>query len=108
MIALCEANQAWLENITHQMTTMTYAEWNKKLAGPISLLKMSSTRAAHEIADEAVQIFGGRGITATGMGKLVENFHRTYKVDAVPGGSEEVLADLAVRQALKVMPKAML
>lgn len=108
MIAHCEANQAWLENVTYQMTTMTYEQWNKQLAGPISLLKMFATRSAHEIADESVQIFGGRGITATGMGRLVENFHRTYKVDAVPGGSEEVLADLGVRQAMKSMPKAML
>lgn len=29
-------------------------------------------------------------------------FHRTYKFDAVLGGSEEVLADLGVRQALRL------
>lgn len=108
MITHCETNQAWLEQITYQMCTKPYAEWNKQLAGSIGLLKMSATRAAHEIADESVQIFGGRGITATGMGKIVENFNRTYKVDAIPGGSEEVLADLGVRQAMKAMPKAML
>ena len=65
MIALVEANQAWLETITHQMCNMTYAEQAKHLGGPVGLLKMSITRAAHEVADEAVQIFGGRGLTQT-------------------------------------------
>lgn len=33
---------------------------------------MFVTRSAHEIADEAVQIFGGRALTQTGMGKTIE------------------------------------
>ena len=66
MIALIEANQAWLETITHQMCNMPYSEQAKHLGGPIALLKMSCTRAAHEIADESVQIWGGRGLTKTG------------------------------------------
>jgi len=44
-------------------------------------------------------------LTKTGMGKFVEMFHRTYKFDAVLGGSEEVLADLGIRQALRMMPE---
>jgi alkylation response protein AidB-like acyl-CoA dehydrogenase len=59
---------------------------------------MQSTRCAGEIADEAVQIFGGRGITRTGMGKFIEQFQRTQKFDAILGGAEEVLGDLGVRQ----------
>lgn len=108
MISHCEANQAWLEQITYQMCNMTYAQQSKALGGPIGLLKSFATRSAHEIADEAVNIFGGRGITQTGMGSAVEQFHRTYKFDAILGGTEEILADLGVRQALKEMPKAML
>lgn len=108
MIALVEANQSWLESITYQMCHMPYSEQVKHLAGPIGLLKMSCTRAAHEIADESIQIWGGRGLTQTGMGRTIELFHRTYKFDAILGGSEEVVADLGVRQALKNFPKAML
>lgn len=78
------------------------------LAGPIALLKNFATRCAHEIADEAVQIWGGRGITKSGMGRVIESFQRTYKFDAILGGSEEILADLAVRQAFKKFPNAML
>lgn len=43
---------------------------SKHLAGQISLLKMFCTRCAGEIADDAVQIFGGRALTRTGMGKV--------------------------------------
>ncbi|KAJ3571970.1 hypothetical protein NPX13_g5203 [Xylaria arbuscula] len=105
MIALVESNQAWLESITYQMCNMPYKEQSKHLGGPIGLLKMSITRAAHEIADESVQIFGGRGLTQSGMGKVIEMFHRTYKFDAILGGAEEVLGDLGVRQAMAKMPK---
>ncbi|KAL3422499.1 acyl-dehydrogenase family protein [Phlyctema vagabunda] len=108
MISHCEANQAWLENITYQMTLMPYAKQATHLAGPIGLLKMFATRSAHEIADEAVQIFGGRGLTQTGMGRVIEMFNRGYKFDAILGGAEEVLGDLGVRQAIKGMPKSML
>ena len=31
------------------------------------------TRTGRETAEDATQIFGGRGLTVTGMGKLVEN-----------------------------------
>lgn len=108
MIALTEANQAWLEQITYQMNHLSYKEQAKSLSGPIGLMKVLATRSAHEIADDAVNIFGGRGVTQGGMGKVVEMFHRTYKFDAILGGAEEVMADLGVRQAMKFMPNAKL
>ncbi|ORY33723.1 acyl-CoA dehydrogenase/oxidase [Naematelia encephala] len=105
MIAKVEAIQAWLENVTFQMCNMNYKEQSRNLAGQIAFLKMQSTRFAGEIADDAVQIFGGRGLTKTGMGKHVEQFQRTQKFDAILGGAEEVLGDLGVRQAMRKMPK---
>jgi hypothetical protein len=51
---------------------------------------------------------GGRGITKGGMGGTIEMFARTYKFDAILGGSEEILADLGIRQAVRNFPKAML
>ncbi|KAF2663874.1 acyl-CoA dehydrogenase [Microthyrium microscopicum] len=108
MINLTETSQAQLELITYQMCNMSYSEQSKFLAGPIGLLKSHVTKCAHHVADDAVNIFGGRGLTQTGMGKIVEQFARTYKFDTILGGTEEILADLGVRQALKQMPKAML
>lgn len=108
MISLTESNQAWLESIAYQMCNMTYAEQSKHLGGPIGLLKSHVTRCAGEIAEQATNIFGGRGITQSGMGRVVEMFNRTYKFDSILGGTEEILADLGVRQAFKKFPKAML
>ncbi|KLO13475.1 acyl-CoA dehydrogenase NM domain-like protein [Schizopora paradoxa] len=105
MIARVESLQAWLENLTHQMNNMPYKEQASKLAGPIALLKMHATRSAQETAKDAVQIFGGRGVTSSGMGKFIEHYHRTVPFDALLGGAEDVLADLGVRQAMRAMPK---
>jgi len=108
MIAMVEANQSWLESITFQMTRMSYAEQAANLAGPIALLKYQCTRTSHMVSDDACQLFGGRAITKTGMGRVVEMFQRTYKFDAILGGSEEILADLGIRQAMRDFPNARL
>jgi hypothetical protein len=52
----------------------------------IAFLKMYSTRSAQQTAEDAVQIFGGRGITKTGMGRFIEHYHRTVPFDALLGG----------------------
>ncbi|KAJ3536401.1 hypothetical protein NMY22_g6052 [Coprinellus aureogranulatus] len=104
MIARVETSQNWLESVTYQMCNMNYAQQSDKLAGPIGLLKTHISRSGRENAEEAVQIFGGRALTVTGMGKFIENFHRTSGFDAILAGAEDVLSDLGVRQALKKMP----
>ncbi|KAF8625551.1 hypothetical protein AX15_005317 [Amanita polypyramis BW_CC] len=105
MIARAESVQCWLENITHQMNNMTYRQQANKLAGQIAFLKSYATACAQDTARDAVQIFGGRGITQTGMGRFIEHYHRTITFDSLLGGAEDVLADLGVRQALRLMPK---
>ena len=101
MAADVEAVHSMLEDVTFQMTKMTHAEINKYLAGPIGLLKFKQTRVATMVSDNACQIFGGRALTRSGMGQMVEKFQRSFKMQAILGGSEEILADFAVRQALK-------
>ncbi|KAI8877387.1 acyl-CoA dehydrogenase NM domain-like protein [Backusella circina FSU 941] len=105
MVAQLEACENWLENITYQMCNMPYLEQSVKLAGPIALLKYQVTRVAHNVSDDACQIFGGRAITKTGMGRNIEAFQRTYKYGAILGGSEEIMADLGIRQAMRTFPE---
>lgn len=100
MVSQVESVQNWLENITYQMTKMSYKEQSIRLAGPIALLKLLCTRVAHHVSDESCQIFGGRAITKTGMGRVIEEFQRTYKFGAILGGSEEIMADLGIRMAM--------
>ncbi|KAJ7475776.1 acyl-CoA dehydrogenase [Mycena latifolia] len=105
MISRVESAQAWLENVTYQMCHMNYKQQSTHLAGQIAFVKMYATKTAQETAADAVQIFGGRGITRTGMGKHIEHYHRTVPFDAILGGAEDVLGDLGVRQAMRKMPK---
>ena len=56
----------------------SYKEQAKHLAGPIALVKMYATQTAQDTARDAVQIFGGRGITRTGMGRMVEHVSNRY------------------------------
>jgi alkylation response protein AidB-like acyl-CoA dehydrogenase len=74
---------------------------NAALAGPIAMMKYKQTRVATLVSDHACQIFGGRALTRTGMGQFVEKFQRSFKMQAILGGSEEIMADFAIRQALK-------
>jgi alkylation response protein AidB-like acyl-CoA dehydrogenase len=70
------------------MTHMSYKEMSAKLAGPISFLKMTCTQAAQETARDAVQLYGGRAITQSGLGRFIEHYHRTIAFDALLGGGE--------------------
>ncbi|KAJ3277166.1 hypothetical protein HDV01_000218 [Terramyces sp. JEL0728] len=108
MVSKLESAHSWLENITYQMTLMNYQEQSVKLAGPIALLKIRSSRIAHDISDHACQIFGVDGLDQSGTGSKVEGFQRTYKFRAILGGSEEILAQLAIKQAMKSFPNARL
>eukprot|EP00416_Gambierdiscus_australes_P035009 CAMPEP_0171104872 /NCGR_PEP_ID=MMETSP0766_2-20121228/61488_1 /TAXON_ID=439317 /ORGANISM="Gambierdiscus australes, Strain CAWD 149" /LENGTH=516 /DNA_ID=CAMNT_0011565575 /DNA_START=47 /DNA_END=1597 /DNA_ORIENTATION=- len=102
MFGSVEACNAMLYEVTHCMNQV--GPQSAKIGGRIALLKYQTTRMCHLVADNAVQILGGRGVTLGGMGRIVETFHRVYKVPSVYGGSEEIMADLAVRQAVKEYP----
>ena len=105
MVALTESQWNWLELITYQMSNMEFKPMMEKLAGPLALLKYNCTRASLQVADDAAQLLGGRAITKTGMGKSIEQFIRTIKYGAILGGSEEIMADLGIRQAIRQYPK---
>ncbi|KAH9251794.1 hypothetical protein BASA81_010237 [Batrachochytrium salamandrivorans] len=99
-----EAVTAAHEMLTFQMCQMHPLEQGEKLAAKVSLLKFYATRVAQQVSDDAVNIFGGRGITQSGMGKMTEQFNRTYKFAAILGGSEDVLADAGIRMSIKDFP----
>jgi len=61
----------------------------------ICMLKNQATQTMAFCASEAVQIFGGAGYM---RGIKVERIYREVKVNAIGGGSEEIMKDLASRQ----------
>jgi len=100
--AALESVQAFNEAITYDMSKSS--PLGTRLAGPIAMLKLQTTRMAWDVVDNTVQILGGRGITRTGMGAKVEGLKNFAKYAAVYGGSEEIMADLAIKQALSKFP----
>ena len=61
----------------------------------VSKAKFSASKALEFCASEAMQILGGAGYL---RGNRVERMYREVKVQAIGGGSEEIMRDLAVRQ----------
>ena len=103
MAGKVEALQAWSEVITHQFRCMSLERQNKRLGGPVALLKAHCTQTLEHCAREAAQIFGGLSYTRGGQGEKVERLYREVRAFAIPAGSEEIMFDLGVRQAMKAM-----
>ena len=96
-----EATHAALETLTYQMCTMNKTEQNAKLGGDIALLKVQATKVFEYCAREAAQIFGGASYVRGGQGEKVERLYREVRAYAIPGGSEEILLDFGVRDAVR-------
>ncbi|EAQ83154.1 hypothetical protein CHGG_10972 [Chaetomium globosum CBS 148.51] len=100
--ALLESQTAWVEQFAYMMTKMPHEQAGVLLGGPTALLKAHAGMVFKECADTAVLLFGGNGYTKTGQGQLVEMLYREVMGTRIPGGSEDVLLDLAVRQLVKI------
>lgn len=83
------ATQAYIQHCSHQI------ENGKGNAGDIAMLKVQSSQTLEYCAKEAMQILGGVGFI---RGNKVERIYREVRVQAIGGGSEEIMRDLAARQ----------
>ncbi|GAD93493.1 acyl-CoA dehydrogenase, putative [Paecilomyces variotii No. 5] len=97
-----EASYNWMENMIYQCQVMDETEAMLKLGGAIAGLKAQSTTTFEFCAREASQIFGGLSYTRGGQGAKVERLYRDVRAYAIPGGSEEIMLDLSMRQSLRV------
>ena len=83
------ATQCYLNQICAEI------EAGREHAGDIALLKVQSSQTMEFCAREAMQILGGMGYM---RGNRVERIYREVRVNAIGGGSEEIMRDLAARQ----------
>jgi acyl-CoA dehydrogenase len=84
-----EASQAMLERIAWALDN------GESPVAELCMLKNQATQTMAFCASEAVQIFGGAGFM---RGTRVERIYREVKVNAIGGGAEEIMKDLASRQ----------
>ncbi|KAF5854763.1 hypothetical protein ETB97_011802, partial [Aspergillus alliaceus] len=97
-----ETMWAWLESILYQLCHLSKEEGDRVLGGVTALAKAKAGMVLNECAQCAVLLFGGAGFTQTGQGELVEAILRDVPGARIPGGSEDVLLDLSVRQLVKI------
>jgi alkylation response protein AidB-like acyl-CoA dehydrogenase len=92
-----ESNFAWLEQIAYHVKVNG---WVDELASRIALAKVNGGRLLELACREAQQVLGGAGYQKCGVGWQVEQISRDLRMFVVGGGSEEIIADMAVRQEL--------
>lgn len=84
-----EASQAYLEKVAWRI------EHGENPVADVCLLKNQSTLTMEYCAREAVQTMGGAGYL---RGPKSERIYREVRVNAIGGGAEEIMRDLAARQ----------
>ncbi|KAI8618151.1 acyl-CoA dehydrogenase/oxidase [Chytriomyces sp. MP71] len=97
-----EASHSWMETLAYQHTQMSHAQAMTQLGGPIALLKAQATQTLEYCAREASQILGGLSYSRGGLGGRIERIYRDVRGYAIPGGSEEIMLDLGMKQAHKI------
>lgn len=83
------ATQAWVDQAAWQHRA------SKGLPADYAMLKVQATRMLEHVAREAAQVLGGASYIT---GSKVERIYREVRVNAIGGGSEEIMLDLAGRQ----------
>ena len=96
-----ETFQAWVEQFLYNMVHLSKEEADVKLGGLTALAKAKAGMVFNECAQTAVLLFGGNGYTRTGQGEIAEKMYREVMGARIPGGSEDVMLDLAIRQLVK-------
>lgn len=96
-----EAVHHWVEAATYLMCQMPKKEADDKLGGQMALLKVQATKTAEFCAREAAQIFGGVSYVRGGQAEKIERIYREVRAGAIAGGSEEIMLDLGMRQAMR-------
>ncbi|KAF9893549.1 hypothetical protein FE257_010861 [Aspergillus nanangensis] len=96
-----ESLSAWVEQLVFQMANLEKSVSDAELGGLTALAKARAGIVFDKCVRCAVLLFGGNGFTRTGQGELVEKLYREVPGARIPGGSEDVLLDLAVRQLVK-------
>lgn len=83
------ATEAFLERVAWAL------DQGESPVAELCMLKNQATQTLAFCASEAVQILGGAGFM---RGSKAERIYREVKVNAIGGGTEEIMKDLAARQ----------
>jgi acyl-CoA dehydrogenase len=83
------ATQAWVDLCAWQV------QHGRDKPADFAMLKVQATQMLESVARDAAQILGGASYIT---GSKIERIYREVRVNAIGGGSEEIMLDLAGRQ----------
>jgi acyl-CoA dehydrogenase len=83
------ATQAWVDQCAWQVQA------GRDQPADFAMLKVQATQMLEAVARDAAQVLGGASYIT---GSKVERIYREVRVNAIGGGSEEIMLDLAGRQ----------
>ena len=89
--ALLTYRAAWQRDVAQRPTTREAA-----------MAKMTATENAQTVVDQAVQMFGGRGVR---VGEVVERLYRDVRALRIYEGATEVQKVIVARELLKAFTK---
>jgi acyl-CoA dehydrogenase len=89
MVQKINATTAWLDVLCWRVSR------GETPVADLSLLKVQATETLEFVARECMQVMGGAGYM---QGSRIERIYREVRVNAIGGGSEEIMRDLAARQ----------
>ena len=89
MVRQLNATQAWVDQCAWAVKV------GRAQPADFAMLKVQATRMLEHVAREAAQVLGGASYL---KGSKVERIYREVRVNAIGGGSEEIMLDLAGRQ----------
>lgn len=95
-----------IRSFCYDMCHMKKSDADTKLGGLTALAKAKAGLVLNECAQCAQLLFGGNGYTESGQGELAAKIAREVAGARIPGGSEDVLFDLAIRQLYKNYQRA--
>lgn len=124
--ALLESLSAWIEQTAYQLCHLSKADADRQLGGLTAMAKAHAGIVLNECATCSVLLFGGAGYTPSGQGEIAERklavecmgvplglanvfplgIYREINGARIPGGSEDVMLDLGIRQLVKLYKSA--
>jgi acyl-CoA dehydrogenase len=89
MLRLVDATQAMVD------ICAWYLDSDRSEPADFAMLKVQATQTLEKVAREAAQVLGGASVL---LGSTVERLNREVRINAIAGGSEEILLDFAGRR----------
>ena len=107
VLFICDHILMLSRSFLYQMVHLSKQEADARLGGLTALAKAKAGMVVKVCAECAVLLHGGNGYTESGQGALIAMISRDVAGARIPGGSEDVMLDLSIRELYKQYQRAL-